>query len=70
MGFSDCSVKDTMEYRNPKMAGVPTSRLERIIFCFRERRRYTTDRTDTSAFGKHLKLIEILVNYKVYLSSL
>lgn len=39
MGFSDCSEKDTMGYRNPKMAEVPTSRLERIILPpLRERR--------------------------------
>lgn len=30
-GFSDRSEKDTTGYRNPKMAEVPTSRLEGII---------------------------------------
>jgi len=31
MGFSECSEKDTLEYRNLKMAEELTSRLERVI---------------------------------------
>lgn len=50
-GFSDRAEKDTTGYRNPKMAEVPTSRLEGIIPT--PGRNATTDSTETSVFSEH-----------------